>query len=52
MSQLDNIEAIEKCLWGSADSLRGNSNFSSNEYFLPVMGLIWNGTKRIEQYRG
>jgi type I restriction enzyme M protein len=41
MAQLDNIEAIEKRLWGSADTLRANSNFSSNEYFLPVMGLIF-----------
>jgi type I restriction enzyme M protein len=41
MAQLDNIEAIEKRLWGSADQLRANSNFSSNEYFLPVMGLIF-----------
>jgi type I restriction enzyme M protein len=41
MAQLDNMEAIEKRLWGSADTLRANSNFSSNEYFLPVMGLIF-----------
>lgn len=41
MAQLDNIEAIEKRLWGSADQLRANSNFSSNEYFLPVMGLVF-----------
>lgn len=41
MSQQNNIEAIEKRLWSSADNLRANSNFSSNEYFLPVMGLIF-----------
>lgn len=41
MAQLENIEAIEKRLWSSADTLRSNSNFSSNEYFLPVMGLIF-----------
>lgn len=41
MAQLENIEAIEKRLWSSADTLRANSNFSSNEYFLPVMGLIF-----------
>lgn len=41
MSQLENIEAIEKRLWGSADTLRANSNYASNEYFLPVMGLIF-----------
>jgi putative membrane protein len=28
-------------LWSSADTLRANSNFASNEYFLPVMGLIF-----------
>lgn len=41
MTQLDNIEAIEKRLWASADNLRANSNYASNEYFLPVMGLIF-----------
>ena len=32
---------IEKRLWSSADNLRANSPFASNEYFLPVMGLIF-----------
>lgn len=41
MSQLENIEAIEKRLWNAADTLRANSNYASNEYFLPVMGLIF-----------
>ena len=41
MAQLEHIEAIEKRLWGAADTLRANSNFASNEYFLPVMGLIF-----------
>ncbi|SEN59649.1 N-6 DNA methylase [Nitrosomonas marina] len=41
MAQLENIEAIEKRLWSSADNLRANSNYASNEYFLPVMGLIF-----------
>jgi type I restriction enzyme M protein len=41
MPQLELIEAIEKRLWKSADNLRANSNFASNEYFLPVMGLIF-----------
>lgn len=35
------VEAIEKTLWSSADNLRANSNYASNEYFLPVMGLIF-----------
>ena len=41
MTQLENIEAIEKRLWSAADNLRANSNYASNEYFLPVMGLIF-----------
>jgi type I restriction enzyme M protein len=38
---MQDIEAIEKRLWTSADNLRANSNYASNEYFLPVMGLIF-----------
>ncbi|MEA5477533.1 hypothetical protein VB774_07860 [Pseudanabaena galeata UHCC 0370] len=41
MGQLEHIEAIEKRLWGAADILRSNSNYASNEYFMPVMGLIF-----------
>jgi type I restriction enzyme M protein len=41
MAQLENIEAIEKRLWNSADTLRANSAYASNEYFIPVMGLIF-----------
>ena len=41
MAQLEHIEAIEKRLWNVADTLRANSNYASNEYFLPVMGLIF-----------
>ena len=41
MPQLENIEAIEKRLWSAADTLRSNSNYASNEYFMPVMGLIF-----------
>ena len=37
MAQLEPIEAIEKRLWSAADTLRANSNYASNEYFLPVM---------------
>ena len=36
MAQLENINAIEKRLWNAADTLRSNSNYASNEYFLPV----------------
>lgn len=41
MQQLEHIEAIEKRLWTAADTMRANSNYASNEYFLPVMGLIF-----------
>ena len=41
VSQLENIEAIERRLWTAADTLRSNSELASNEYFLPVMGLIF-----------
>ena len=36
-----NIDAVEKRLWTAADQLRANSDFASNEYFMPVMGLIF-----------
>ena len=39
--QLEQLGEIEKRLWTGADTLRANSNFASNEYFLPVMGLIF-----------
>ena len=38
---MEHIGEIEKRLWSVADHLRANSNFASNEYFLPVMGLIF-----------
>jgi type I restriction enzyme M protein len=41
MAQLEHIETIEKRLWSAADNLRANSNYASNEYFLPVMGLVF-----------
>lgn len=41
MAQLEHIEVIEKRLWTAADTMRANSNYASNEYFLPVMGLIF-----------
>lgn len=39
MPQLKHIDAIVNRLWGAADNLRANSN--CNEYFLPVMGLVF-----------
>ena len=41
MPQLEHIEAIEKRLWKAADTLRANSGLASNEYFLPVMVLVF-----------
>ena len=41
MAQLEHIDAIENRLWSAADTLRANSNYASNEYFLPVMGLLF-----------
>ncbi len=38
---IENIEAVERRLWTAADQLRANSDFASNEYFMPVMGLIF-----------
>ena len=41
MLHLEHIDAIERRLWEAADTLRANSNYASNEYFLPVMGLVF-----------
>jgi len=38
---LIDIAKFETHLWKMADQLRANSNLASNEYFLPVMGLIF-----------
>jgi type I restriction enzyme M protein len=38
---MKDIEAIERRLWTSADTLRTNSNYASNEYMMPVLGLIF-----------
>ena len=35
------IERFEADLWKIADNLRANSNLASNEYFMPVLGLIF-----------
>ncbi|WP_244433232.1 type I restriction-modification system subunit M [Bradyrhizobium japonicum] len=35
------IEKFEGDLWKIADNLRANSNLASNEYFMPIMGLIF-----------
>ena len=41
MLQLEHVDAIERRLWSAADTLRANSKYASNEYFLPVMGLVF-----------
>lgn len=38
---LQGIEQFEAELWKVADNLRANSNLASNEYFMPIMGLIF-----------
>ena len=37
---LTGIEQFEADLWKVADNLRANSNLASNEYFMPILGLI------------
>ena len=39
--QLTDIEKLEADLWKVADNLRANSNLASNEYFMPILGLIF-----------
>lgn len=36
-----NIRKLENDLWESADELRANSKLTSNEYCMPVLGLIF-----------
>jgi type I restriction enzyme M protein len=38
---LRGLEKFEAELWKIADDLRANSNLASNEYFMPIMGLIF-----------
>ncbi|SDF12568.1 HsdM family class I SAM-dependent methyltransferase [Thalassobaculum litoreum] len=38
---LTGLEQFEAGLWKIADDLRANSNLASNEYFLPIMGLLF-----------
>jgi hypothetical protein len=38
---LQGIDKFEADLWKIADNLRANSNLASNEYFMPIMGLIF-----------
>ena len=38
---LTGIEQFEADLWKVADNLRANSNLASNEYFMPILGMIF-----------
>ncbi len=38
---LTGIEKFEADLWKIADDLRANSGLASNEYFMPIMGLLF-----------
>jgi hypothetical protein len=38
---MENTESIEKRLWEAADDIRANSKLTSNEYYMPVLGLIF-----------
>ena len=38
---LTGIEKFEADLWKAADNLGANSNLASNEYFMPILGLIF-----------
>lgn len=37
----DGIEQFEAGLWKIADQLRANSGLASNEYFMPILGLLF-----------
>ncbi len=37
----DGLERFEADLWKLADDLRANSGLASNEYFMPIMGLLF-----------
>jgi len=41
MPQLDHNRVIEKHLWTAADSLRTDSNYTSNKYFLPFIAMVF-----------
>jgi type I restriction enzyme M protein len=40
-SHFEFLSQFEAGLWKIADNLRANSNLASNEYFMPIMGLIF-----------
>ena len=40
-NHFDGIEQFEADLWKIADDLRANANVASNEYFMPILGLLF-----------
>ena len=38
---LTDIDQFDADLWKVADELRANSGLASNEYFMPIMGLLF-----------
>ena len=38
---LTNLDQFDSDLWTIADDLRANSGLASNEYFMPIMGLLF-----------
>lgn len=38
---MTNIKKLEATLWESADLLRAGSKLTSNQYCMPVLGLIF-----------
>ncbi|HKJ32895.1 MAG TPA: class I SAM-dependent DNA methyltransferase, partial [Balneolales bacterium] len=51
---VSNTTDLEKRLWEAADNLRANSNLSSHEYSVPVLGVIflryaWNRFKPVHE---
>ncbi|MDE6553050.1 MAG: N-6 DNA methylase [Muribaculaceae bacterium] len=41
MANQSSIKQLEEDLWASADTLRANSKLNSNQYCMPVLGLIF-----------
>lgn len=41
VDHFDGIERFEAGLWKIADDLRANANLASNEYFMPILGLLF-----------
>jgi type I restriction enzyme M protein len=41
VSALANLKQLEDDLWEAADELRANGNLPYNEFFLPVMGILF-----------